>query len=103
MAGLNYLRGVTTLELDQGLCCGCGTCEAVCPQAVLAMVDGVAAILDRDGCMECGACATNCEMEAITVRSGVGCASAIINAALGRSSACCCAPTDEEANRPTCC
>jgi len=103
MAGLHYLRGVTTLELDPRLCSGCGVCTTVCPQGVLTLVDGFAAIHDRDACMECGACATNCEMEAITVRSGVGCAAAIINAALGRESACCCTPSAEEANRPTCC
>ncbi len=103
MAGLVYLRGVTTLELDPRLCTGCGTCAMVCPQGVLAMGEDGAAILDRDACMECGACATNCETEAITVRSGVGCAAAVINAALGRSSACCCGPSDEEASRSTCC
>jgi ferredoxin len=103
MAGLTYLRGVTTLELDERLCTGCGVCETVCPQAVLAMVDGLAAIRDRDACMECGACALNCETEAISVRTGVGCATAVINAALGRSSACCCAPATGEADRPTCC
>ena len=91
MSGLVYLRGVTTLELDQELCTGCGSCEIVCPHAVFAMNDGLAAIRDRDACMECGACALNCETEAITVNSGVGCATAVINAALGRESTCCCA------------
>ena len=37
------------------------------------------------------ACALNCETEAITVAAGVGCATAVINAALGRESTCCCA------------
>ena len=103
MAGLVYLRGVTTLELDQGLCIGCGECETVCPHAVLVMIDGLAAIRDRDACMECGACATNCEMEAITVRSGVGCATAVINAALGRESTCCCATSADGSDQPSCC
>jgi len=92
MATLRYLRNVSTLELDRELCTGCGACELVCPQAVLAMADdGLATIRDRDACMECGACAVNCEYEALTVEAGVGCAAAVINAALGRESACCCA------------
>jgi NAD-dependent dihydropyrimidine dehydrogenase PreA subunit len=103
MSGLVYLRGVTTLALDDGLCTGCGTCEMVCPHAVFAMTNGFAAIRDRDACMECGACALNCETGAITVRSGVGCASAVINTALGREGACCCASTGDPAEGPTCC
>jgi ferredoxin len=53
--------------------------------------NGKVDIVDRDACMECGACAINCPTDAITVQSGVGCAEAVINAALGRnSSSCCC-------------
>ena len=90
MAGFSYLRDVATLQLDESSCIGCGVCEIVCPHAVFTMVDGTAAIHDRDACMECGACAVNCESEAITVRSGVGCATAVINAALGRDRGHCC-------------
>jgi ferredoxin len=57
---------------------------------VLALEEGIAVVRERDACMECGACAKNCPEEAISVRSGVGCASAVINAALGRSQAACC-------------
>ena len=81
MSGLVYLRGVTTLELDQSLCTGCGICATVCPHAVFT-VDELAVIRDRDACMECGACAKNCRFDAIKVRTGVGCATAIINAAI---------------------
>ena len=90
MSGLRYLKDVTTLQLDQELCIGCGACEIVCPHAVFQMADGLAQIQDRDACMECGACSLNCETEAISVQSGVGCASAVINAALGRTNDCCC-------------
>ena len=89
MSGFVYLKNVTTLELDHELCIGCGTCEIVCPHAVFQMTDGLAEMRVRDACMECGACALNCETEAITVRSGVGCASAVIAESLGRSDACC--------------
>jgi ferredoxin len=52
-------------------------------------------ILNADLCMECGACALNCPVEALSVRPGVGCAVAILNAwkkrFFGRTtnSACC--------------
>lgn len=91
MSGLRYLAGVTTLELDPGICVGCGVCELVCPHAVFTAIDGTATIRDRDACMECGACALNCETGAIAVTRGVGCAAAVINAALGRTDGCCCA------------
>ncbi len=95
MARLVYLRDVVTLELDVERCSGCGVCVTVCPHAVLAANGRSARIIDRDACMECGACATNCATGAISVRAGVGCAAAVINAALGRTDACCCL-TDEE-------
>ena len=85
-----YLRNVVTLELDKEKCSGCGMCLIVCPQAVLRMNKGKARIENRDSCMECGACAMNCPTHALTVQAGVGCAAAVINAALGRDGACCC-------------
>jgi ferredoxin len=86
-----YLKDVVTLNLDSDKCYGCGTCLEVCPHRVLAKENGKVRIQERDACMECGACAKNCPTEALTVSSGVGCAAAVINAALGRSgSSCCC-------------
>ena len=91
MGQLIYLKDVVTLSLNEEKCAGCGTCTVVCPHNVFSLNNGKVAIVDRDACMECGACATNCPTEAITVQSGVGCAAAVINAALGRnSSSCCC-------------
>ncbi len=89
MIGLRYLPNVVTLELDVDKCNGCKLCVVVCPHAVFLVENKKAAIIDRDACMECGACAQNCESGAIAVESGVGCAEAIIYAALtGKEPAC---------------
>ena len=85
-----YLRNVSTLQIDRSRCNGCKTCLAVCPHGVLEMREKRAEITVRDACMECGACANNCEKGALSVRAGVGCAAAIINGALGKDDACCC-------------
>ncbi len=91
MGQLVYLKDVVTLEVFPDLCVGCGMCTVVCPHQVLAVEDKRVAVTDRDACMECGACAVNCPSQAIAVQSGVGCAAAVINAALGKSgSECCC-------------
>jgi len=84
-----YLARVSTLRLDPARCTGCATCVAVCPHQVWAVDDGTAVVIDLDGCMECGACAMNCERGAITVRKGVGCANALLSAALRRGSPAC--------------
>lgn len=92
MADLVYLKDVVTLRLDAERCVGCGMCLLVCPHGVFRLANGTAGILKRDACMECGACARNCPTGAVTVRPGVGCATAVINSMLGReSSSCCCA------------
>lgn len=77
-----YLKNVTTLELNQEKCTGCGMCTQVCPHGVFATENRKALIRERDLCMECGACAKNCPAEAIQVRAGVGCAYAITIGAL---------------------
>ena len=87
MPELRYLTNVVTLELDVEKCIGCRMCTEVCPHGVFTIENGKAQIVDRDACMECGACARNCEVEAITVKSGVGCATAVITGALQRMSA----------------
>ena len=75
---LRYLTDVVTLVLDADKCNGCGLCTEVCPHGVLALANGKARIMDRDACMECGACAGNCPSEALSVRPGVGCATAVL-------------------------
>ena len=91
-----YLRDVVTLRLDQKKCTGCGMCVLVCPHAVLSLTNGKVEIVEKDACMECGACNKNCPFEALNVRSGVGCATAVINSMLGRKEASCCCTIDSK-------
>ena len=86
---MEYLKNVVGLRLDRDTCIGCGVCEDVCPHSVFVLDEGRIRIAERDACMECGACARNCPVAALYVKNGVGCASGILNAALGRTSACC--------------
>lgn len=79
---MKYLKNVVSLQLDQDACVGCGLCPDVCPHGVFALNNGKVRIVDRDSCMECGACAGNCPVSALTVESGVGCATAFIVGAL---------------------
>ncbi len=78
MSELRYLENVTSLKLNRNACVGCGMCLNVCPHAVFALDGGKAILRDRNRCMECGACAGNCPTDALSVKAGVGCASAII-------------------------
>lgn len=96
MARFVYLKNVVTLGLDAERCLGCGACLDVCPHGVLTRDNGKVRIQDRDACMECGACAKNCPAQAIKVRVGVGCAAAVINSALGRTSSSCCCVIEPE-------
>jgi NAD-dependent dihydropyrimidine dehydrogenase PreA subunit len=82
MIGMRYLPGVVTLTLDEAKCTGCGMCVEVCPHAVFRLENHKVRLIDRDACMECGACARNCPAAAVSVESGVGCATAVIIGAL---------------------
>ncbi len=73
---------LNTLRYDPALCIGCGMCIAVCPHGVFAEDGRVVRLARWEACMECGACQLNCPTGAIAVESGVGCASAMIMAAL---------------------
>jgi ferredoxin len=72
----------TTLRFHTDRCINCGRCSEVCPHAVFLPGDEKAELVRPESCMECGACAGNCPVQAIEVDSGVGCAWAMISAAL---------------------
>ncbi len=98
MFGLKYIAGVATLEYDSNLCNGCKMCLFVCPHEVFGYENKRAVVLNKDLCMECGACALNCESGALAVRSGVGCASGIINGILNNSDPSCDCSNDDSNN-----
>jgi NAD-dependent dihydropyrimidine dehydrogenase PreA subunit len=72
---------INTLQYASELCIGCAMCWEVCPHGVFAG-SKTAQLVKQEACMECGACALNCPTKAIVVQSGVGCAAAMIKAAL---------------------
>jgi NAD-dependent dihydropyrimidine dehydrogenase PreA subunit len=79
-----------TLVYTPELCNGCGMCVEVCPHAAFEMDGRLAVLIHPQNCMECGACMLNCVTGAIRVESGVGCATAMITAALrGQKEASC--------------
>ena len=97
---MGYVHERNTLQYNVGLCIGCAMCSTVCPHGVFAMRGRVAEVVHRGACMECGACQVNCPVGAIAVDSGVGCASAMIRAALtGRKQVSC----GGEPEAPCCC
>jgi len=74
--------GETTLRYYPDRCINCKRCTQVCPHGVFNEGRDIAILARPAACMECGACALNCPVKAIEVQSGVGCASAMISAAL---------------------
>jgi NAD-dependent dihydropyrimidine dehydrogenase PreA subunit len=97
-----------TLRYFPDRCINCRRCTQVCPHGVFAEGEYRAELTRPLKCMECGACARNCPVQAIDVQSGVGCASAMIRAALreknmdssecscGGSARSCCGQVQEE-------
>ena len=89
-------------------CINCRRCTQVCPHRVFTEGKDHAELASPRACMECGACAKNCPAQAIEVQSGVGCAWAMIGAALrgkdmdtecscgGESGSCCGGEPEEE-------
>ena len=81
---------LNTLRYNPDDCIGCGICLDVCPHAVFAQKNRLVEMVNGRACMECGACQLNCPSGAIVVDSGVGCAAAMMRAALlGKQEATC--------------
>ena len=76
------VSALNTLQFDSELCTGCGICVDICPHGVFAQNSRLVHIVRPDACMECGACQLNCAFGAVKVDSGVGCAAAMMRAAL---------------------
>jgi NAD-dependent dihydropyrimidine dehydrogenase PreA subunit len=93
-----------TLDFNPAKCINCGMCLAVCPHGVFFPNGRSVRLVRAQACMECGACQLNCPTQAITVESGVGCAAAMIQAALtGRKEATCgCDEGGAAAKAPEC-
>ncbi len=101
---MRNLYATNTLRYDPELCNNCGMCSTVCPHGVFAPNDDRAELVRREACMECGACQQNCPTGAITVESGVGCAAAMIKAALtGQKEPCCGPPDSPSDDKGSCC
>jgi NAD-dependent dihydropyrimidine dehydrogenase PreA subunit len=73
---------INTLVFFPGKCVNCGKCLEVCPHRVFQRGVGRVRLSKPESCMECGACQLNCIASAIKVDSGVGCAAAMISAAI---------------------
>jgi ferredoxin len=71
-----------TLRYYPERCVNCRRCTQVCPHGVFTEGIETAELVRPRECMECGACALNCPVQAIEVQSGVGCAWAMIAAAI---------------------
>lgn len=52
---------------EKGLCCGCRTCEHVCPQSAITMEDDGRGFLypriDQEKCVDCGLCLKKCAFQ----------------------------------------
>jgi NAD-dependent dihydropyrimidine dehydrogenase PreA subunit len=98
---MSQKQDVNTLEYDETLCSGCGMCGTVCPHGVFGVDGDKARLVRREACMECGACQVNCPTGAIKVDSGVGCAAAMIWAAIWRRKDPTCGCSGDQS--PPCC
>jgi pyruvate ferredoxin oxidoreductase delta subunit len=57
--------------VDRETCNGCRTCEMLCPENTIIVVEGVARV-DYEYCKGCGVCANECPFNAITMKLEAG-------------------------------
>jgi NAD-dependent dihydropyrimidine dehydrogenase PreA subunit len=55
------------IEIDEGLCDGCGECATACAEGAIAIIDGKARLISDVYCDGLGACLGHCPQGAITV------------------------------------
>jgi NAD-dependent dihydropyrimidine dehydrogenase PreA subunit len=99
-SGFVKLSDINTLTFNAARCINCGMCSTVCPHGVFIAGERIVQIIHPEACMECGACQRNCPVGAIEVDSGVGCATAMIYAALTGKAEPTCGDAD---TAPACC
>ncbi|MHA1379113.1 MAG: FAD-dependent oxidoreductase [Candidatus Helarchaeota archaeon] len=66
------LKGIelelTTAEVDENICIGCGLCEAICPYEAIKMVEmkpgKIISVTDEFKCQGCGTCVASCPIGA---------------------------------------
>ena len=66
---LNYPTGSWRDQkpiIDESLCKACGTCETVCPDSAVHVVNEIY-IIDYEFCKGCGLCAHECPRKALTM------------------------------------
>jgi len=71
-ASIPLMRGEVEVEplvafVNEGVCVGCGTCEAICPFDALSLEAGVMRV-NEVVCKGCGSCGSACPSGAITMR-----------------------------------
>lgn len=62
---------LTTFEIDEKLCKGCGLCAKNCPSSAISGERGKPHHLIEAKCVKCGNCIDNCKFNAIRVKKGV--------------------------------
>jgi ferredoxin len=62
---MNTLRKI--IEIDQGLCNGCGQCVSACAEGAIQVIDGKARLLKEQYCDGLGACLGECPTGALKV------------------------------------
>ena len=63
---MNVLRKI--IEIDEGLCNGCGQCVPACAEGAIQVIDGKARLLNEQYCDGLGACLGECPTGALKVR-----------------------------------